>query len=190
MVLLVVICIAATTTEAFVVQSLLTGPRTFTSTRTSLFATTSTEEGKGKSDDVNVQASGSSTNTNTSTNMKSPGTTITENDVKNNKEQVIEIPRAIDPMNDINALFAVDNCSNKLHIRKGNSIMNEYDNVIPSTVKSTRGLLDMPLGKVVEEKVTGLGVKVVAYHCCDEGEGNDDEVDDSTKDTDDIHDME
>eukprot|EP00551_Chaetoceros_affinis_P012432 CAMPEP_0203676280 /NCGR_PEP_ID=MMETSP0090-20130426/24164_1 /ASSEMBLY_ACC=CAM_ASM_001088 /TAXON_ID=426623 /ORGANISM="Chaetoceros affinis, Strain CCMP159" /LENGTH=371 /DNA_ID=CAMNT_0050542795 /DNA_START=104 /DNA_END=1219 /DNA_ORIENTATION=+ len=97
MVLLVVICIAATTTEAFVVQSLLTGPRTFTSTRTSLFATTSTEEGKGKSDDVNVQASGSSTNTNTSTNSPTPPATNVDSSTDDSSTPTGEKPLQISP---------------------------------------------------------------------------------------------
>ena len=73
---------------------------------------------------------------------------------KNNHNVAGSLPIALDPYSSINTLFA-------------------RSSRIPSIAKSLHSLLRLPLGKVVEENVTGLGVKVIACHRNDEDHNDD-----------------
>ena len=88
------------------------------------------------------------------------------------KIDVLELPMALNPLTSINSQFV--------------RLPNKHNNGIPSITKSMDKLVPLPLGHVVEENVTGLGVKLIAYHC-EDNDDIDNNDDDDTEDIEDAH---
>lgn len=86
----------------------------------------------------------------------------------NRNEMLLDIPWALDPSLEVNKSFLVQNYNDNPH--HGSSTSNQYTNRVPSITKSLKDLIHLPIGQVVEENVTGLGVQLIAYHRDDDGD--------------------
>ncbi len=103
-------------------------------------------------------------NSNSSTSSNGGTTDINRNDM------LLDIPWALDPSLEVNKCFLVQNYNENSD--NASSTSNQCTNRVPSITKSLKDLIHLPIGKVVEKNVTGLGVQLIAYHRDD----NDDDV--------------